>query len=386
MIDLTQTGKSKLSVCLCMIVRDEEINVQRALKSAFTIADSFVILDTGSRDKTIDKVRQTLNGREHHVVLSDWKGFSESRNEALLIARKSSDYVIFLDADDFFVGDASRARAQIASASHWLCFSFNGWVRNVVQFAVRSDQPLGWIGERHEYIENRKFSLSESPRLIKCLSKRYTHSGFRSKQANTWKQDLQSLREEWETINPDMKRQQCRNMFYQAQTLQADGDLLAAQKMFVARAAMHDGDEEERWYAELSSVRLAEILELPDIDLASKYSNLVLTRSRRAEAYLDLARRLRMDGRFREAETLGRACAEMPLSDDWICVDTAAHSINAWDEQAINFHVLGLHDEASRLWRQVLLFGNQSPQSRNRIERAVIDSFLRSHKIKNSAW
>lgn len=357
-----------------MIVRDEALTVQRALKSSLALANSFVILDTGSRDDTVYRVKQTLNGYEHRIVLSDWKGFSASRNEALLIARKNSDYVIFLDADDFFVGNALRARAQIASASHWVCFSYSGWLRNAVDFAVRSDEPLLWIGEKHEYIEDRRPLLPDSPRLMKCVSKRYTHSGFRSKQPNTWKEDLQSLREEWKTTSQTMTRQRCRNMFYQAQTLQADGDLSSAQKLFSARGMRRDGGEEERWYAELSSARLAEILELPGIDLASKYSDLVLTRPGRAEAYLDLARRLRKDGRFHDAEALSRACAEMPLNDDWICVDTAANSISAWDEQAVNLHVLGMHDQASRLWRQALLFGNQSPLSRSRIKAAITDS------------
>ena len=363
----------KTSVCVCMIVRDEEATVERALSSASSLADSFVILDTGSTDSTMDRVDATLKGRDYNLLQSSWKGFAGSRNEALLIARERSDYVVFLDADDFFVGDALRARAKLHLAPHWVCYSFSGWIRSVVQFAVRTDYPLTWTGERHEYLQGSSEPVQSDAHLMQHMSRRYTHTGVRSRLPDLWHEDLLSLRAQLTDGDSVLPSVACRSIFYQALTLQALGKLTEAMAAFDVRSEMNGGDEEERWFADLCSTRLSEMLNLSNDDLLARYSKLVLQRPERAEVYLDLARRLRLAGRFQEASKLARASMAMPVGDDWVSVDTAANSINAWDELASNLYELGDYQGASKMWRKVLLFGSQSIASRARINCAIAD-------------
>ena len=41
-----------ITISVCMIVKDEEMVLERALKSVERIADEIIIVDTGSTDRT----------------------------------------------------------------------------------------------------------------------------------------------------------------------------------------------------------------------------------------------------------------------------------------------------------------------------------------------
>tara|TARA_R100000654_G_scaffold40902_1_gene66994 strand:- start:1231 stop:2334 length:1104 start_codon:yes stop_codon:yes gene_type:complete len=88
-----------------MIVKDEEKDIERCLKSVYKHIDYWVIIDTGSKDKTVKKVKSLMKNRfkvpgELHE--RPWVDFSHNRNEALEIAETKADYVMFMDADDIF--------------------------------------------------------------------------------------------------------------------------------------------------------------------------------------------------------------------------------------------------------------------------------------------
>lgn len=84
------------TLTLCMIARDEEKTIGRALDSVKGIVDEMIVVDTGSSDGTREIVKE-YGGR---VVESEWRDdFSAARNEALREAE--GDYVLFLDADEY---------------------------------------------------------------------------------------------------------------------------------------------------------------------------------------------------------------------------------------------------------------------------------------------
>jgi len=85
--------ESRLSVCL--IVKDEEKMLQRALESVRGIAHQIVVVDTGSGDRTVEIAKE--HGAEvHHFEWCD--DFSAARNYALEHVR--GDWVLVLDADE----------------------------------------------------------------------------------------------------------------------------------------------------------------------------------------------------------------------------------------------------------------------------------------------
>lgn len=92
---------------LCLIVRNEEANLPRALGSVREVADETVIVDTGSTDRTVE-IAKTYGARVETFAWCD--DFAAARNHALSFVK--SEWVLFLDADDEFI-DAGRVRGLL---------------------------------------------------------------------------------------------------------------------------------------------------------------------------------------------------------------------------------------------------------------------------------
>ncbi|MCP5002398.1 MAG: glycosyltransferase [Planctomycetes bacterium] len=86
---------SQSTISLCMIVKDEEQFLSRCLDSIKDCVDEMIIVDTGSRDRTVE-IAERYNARVYH---HDWENsFSMARNYSLQYA--TSEWVLILDADE----------------------------------------------------------------------------------------------------------------------------------------------------------------------------------------------------------------------------------------------------------------------------------------------
>jgi tetratricopeptide (TPR) repeat protein len=92
---LLDPKKSRASLSLCMIVKDEEKNIARCLESARPVVSEIIIVDTGS----IDNTRQIAAQFGAKIIDYEWEDdFAKARNHSIKHAR--SDFVLFLDADE----------------------------------------------------------------------------------------------------------------------------------------------------------------------------------------------------------------------------------------------------------------------------------------------
>ena len=97
-------------ISLCMIVRDEEDNLGRCLRSVDGMVDEIVIVDTGSIDGTV-AIAERHGAR---VLHEEWAGdFAAPRNVALDAA--NGDWILVLDADEEVMG-AEHLRTLVADA------------------------------------------------------------------------------------------------------------------------------------------------------------------------------------------------------------------------------------------------------------------------------
>ena len=86
---------TKASLSLCLIVRDGEQFLGRALDSVRPFVDEMVVVDTGS----VDGSRDVAAARGAKVFDCPWEdSFSAARNQSL--ARATSDWIFWMDADD----------------------------------------------------------------------------------------------------------------------------------------------------------------------------------------------------------------------------------------------------------------------------------------------
>ena len=96
-----------MTLSLCMIVRDEEEMLPRCLAAVAPAVDEIIVVDTGSRDRTIE-IAHSFGA---HVIEREWTGsFSDARNVSFEAA--SGDWLMYLDADEVLVSeDVERLRA-----------------------------------------------------------------------------------------------------------------------------------------------------------------------------------------------------------------------------------------------------------------------------------
>jgi glycosyltransferase involved in cell wall biosynthesis len=87
-----------------MIVKDEEKNLGACLESVRGIFDEIIVVDTGSKDRTIE-IARSFGALVFEFAWVD--DFAAARNEAL--AHATGDYVFWLDADDVVEGSSSAA-------------------------------------------------------------------------------------------------------------------------------------------------------------------------------------------------------------------------------------------------------------------------------------
>jgi Flp pilus assembly protein TadD len=91
--EITDRIRPKLSCCI--IARDEEESIERAIESVRDLADEVIVVDTGSADRTPYLARRC----GARVVNFRWcDDFSEARNRAL--AEASGSWILVLDADE----------------------------------------------------------------------------------------------------------------------------------------------------------------------------------------------------------------------------------------------------------------------------------------------
>lgn len=92
----------------CMIVKNEEKNIERALSWGKSVMWEQVVVDTGSTDRTVELARQ----QGAKVAFFPWADdFAAAKNYA--IGQAQGDWIAFLDADEYMVPEDAEKLAQI---------------------------------------------------------------------------------------------------------------------------------------------------------------------------------------------------------------------------------------------------------------------------------
>ena len=83
------------NLSLCMIVKDEEHNLERCLASVQGIVDEIILVDTGSTDRSVEIAKAHGAKVFHHAWQND---YAQARNVSL--EQANGDWILYLDADE----------------------------------------------------------------------------------------------------------------------------------------------------------------------------------------------------------------------------------------------------------------------------------------------
>lgn len=146
-------------ISLCMIVRDEERFLGDALESVRGVVDEICIVDTGSRDATLEIARRA-GARIREIPWED--DFSKARNAALAMA--SRRWILVLDADERLAPRSRELVAQLRDQpAHltglWVrCYNFTddykgtGAMSNALVRIFPNDERVRYRNKLHEFI------------------------------------------------------------------------------------------------------------------------------------------------------------------------------------------------------------------------------------------
>jgi glycosyltransferase involved in cell wall biosynthesis len=90
------------TISLCAIAKNEQNNIARCIDSVKKYVDEVIVVDTGSSDKTV-AIAENMGAKVFSYQWAD--DFAAARNFAL--DQASGDWIVFLDADEYFEPDKS---------------------------------------------------------------------------------------------------------------------------------------------------------------------------------------------------------------------------------------------------------------------------------------
>lgn len=104
--------EEKIRISQCMIVKNEESNIRQALSWGKDIVQEQIVVDTGSTDNTVE-IARNLGAK---IFYFKWRDdFSAAKNFA--IEKASGDWIVFLDADEYFSPEDTNKIPDIIKAA-----------------------------------------------------------------------------------------------------------------------------------------------------------------------------------------------------------------------------------------------------------------------------
>ncbi len=346
-----------------MIVRDEAHVIERCLKSVTPLVTDWVIVDTGSRDETPDRIGHFLRhlpGRLHH---RPWVDFGHNRSEAMALAAGRGDFLLLIDADEELIVSPDFRLPVDDSVQAWQILQQPAGSGNEFYLPrlLRSEHPWHFEGVLHEYLwSSRPFRQAPLPGLRQVGH--FDSARNRCPAKEKYLRDAEVLKSAL-VREPD----NARYCFYLAQSLRDAGETKRALQAYRRRAKM-GGWAEEVYCAMFEVARLSERTGAAVPEIVEAYLQAWNYRPRRAEPLCELARLFRQAGKHAVAHLFAQRAASMPRPDDRLFVDSGVYRWRALDELSVASYWIGDPDTATRLTNR-LLDGELPAHERPRIER-----------------
>lgn len=366
--------RQTFSLCLVMIVKDEEDTIRKCLTKVAPFISYWVICDTGSSDNTIQEIRQTMADLNIPGELHErpWVNFEVNRTESLELAFGKCDYRWIIDADDTFevinpsVNPFSDLPANVDCFQ--ILYRLNSLQYHRAQI-VKSDQHWTYKGVLHEYLDlagkeplyqaqiggDRCFVKADISPLKRASSLEEKYS-----------KDAEILEE---ALKKDPTN--TRYMFYLAQSYRDSGQNVKALEAYQKRVDAA-GWPEEVYYSMYMIGRIKEKLGRHPDEVIQAYSKAWEYRPERLEAVFHCMRKLREQQRWVLAFTYGNMALRNPGTSDILFVEPEIWQWRLLDEFSLCAFHTGNPEISYEKMKAVkeMPFYSQLPQpEQQRIER-----------------
>lgn len=330
-----------MTVCLNMIVRNEAHVIERCIRSALPLIDSWAICDTGSIDGTQDLIRDLLAHLPGELVERPWVDFATNRNHALALAKQHGEYALLLDADcELLGGQIPTLDSADCHMGHYLDQTLTYQRPLIIDLTIDWE----WRGVLHEGL----YTDQPARHSASDLWVREHHAGARSLRPGKFAHDAEVLAK---ALAEDP--QNTRYAFYLAQSLRDAGDQRAAIDAYRHRASM-GGWDEEVWY---SLFQIAVLTEAQGENPVVAYLTAYDYRPTRAEPLRGLAAWFRHHDQFANALLISEKATRIPRPADILFLDTATYDWCSWDELAVAAYQLGDYPASADASRRILQAG-----------------------------
>lgn len=180
-------GEKAMKISSCLIVKNEAENIVRCLESIKDISDEIIVVDTGSTDNT-KEIALSYGAKIYDFEWND--NFSDARNFTL--SKASGDWIIFLDADEYFDANTQNLLKPVLKRIHndkkfdaLLCKRINtegvdGRIASVdpINRIFRGHNTIRFEGAIHEQALNKNNGIN-SANITDCSLIIY-HTGYSS--------------------------------------------------------------------------------------------------------------------------------------------------------------------------------------------------------------
>lgn len=349
---------------LCMIVKDESHIVHEVLNSVYQLIDTFCIVDTGSTDNTIKIIRDFFEEKGIDGIVHErpWKGFGESRSEALGLCDGMMDYILMIDADDLMVfPDANAKKVMLRILDETTPNSCNVHIkRGTLEYErtqiFKANDKWRYVGVLHEYPTNdsEKNIIVKLPNEIHMIGR--TMGARTLLPGNKYARDAETILKALET-EPDNERY----MFYLAQSYRDAGMPDESIKWYIKRYEIGRWVE-ERFISALNLTRL-----LNSKEWAWKAHELSPVRIEPLVAYAACSRMQRNVNHETLAMLMYASTIHKPLGQT-LFLETDAYEWRVWDELAMCSLILGKNDITKMACTKMLKEGKLPEEHKERVK------------------
>ena len=328
-----------------MIVKNEGRAIEKCLESVKKFIDYWVIVDTGSTDDTMAKIRKSLSGIPGELHERPWKDFAHNRNEALQFAKNKGDYLLFIDADQRVVSEPNAVLPPLDKDAYFVAIREPSGISCAREFLVSMKRNWNWEGVIHELIVGPEDKTIAQLSGISIFTD--TGDGFRSQDPKKYLKDAQILEEE---LAKDPYN--CRNVFYLATCYRNAGESALALKYFQRRSFL-GGFPEEVFISFYVSGLLQETLGHSSEAYLHSYYKAYEFRPTRAEPLYSIAEHHIREENFNFARLILRAASEIQRPNECQFVYDDVYEYKILLRLADCSYRLGKVDETLRVLKQL---------------------------------